>query len=283
MSAAQLQVAGGAGAAPAASAQSVPSRLVRARDVLACEWTKLRSLRSNRWTLAVAAVVTLALTTVVAQAFAASPAGGKHGAVMDRLATSFLAYAEYLVLPVTVLSVLVFTSEYGSGLIRTTFTAVPRRQAVLAAKAAVTGAAALVIGEIMAFACFFLTQAILTGRHGGLSLADPGTLRAVLAAGFVLAACAVTGVAVGAIIRHTAGAIAAALTAVCLLAVLCLALPAPWNLRIGRFTLPFAAYDVVAAHPPAGLLSPWLSLLVLIAWPAAALLAAAFVLTRRDV
>jgi ABC-type transport system involved in multi-copper enzyme maturation permease subunit len=261
----------------------VPSRLVRAGDVLASEWTKLRSLRSNRWTLAVAALVTLVLTAVVAQAFAASPAGGNHAAVMDRLATSFLAYAEYLVLPVTVLSVLVFTSEYGSGLIRTTFTAVPRRQAVLAAKAAVTGAAALVVGEILAFACFFLTQAILSGRHGGLSLAHPGALRAVLAAGFVLAACALVGVGVGAIIRHTAGAIAAAMTIVILLAVLCLALPAPWNLRLGRLTLPFAAYAEVTTHPPAGLLSPWLSLLVLIAWPAAALLAAAVVLTRRDV
>jgi ABC-type transport system involved in multi-copper enzyme maturation permease subunit len=280
VSAAQLQAAG---TARAASAEPVPSRLARARDVLASEWTKLRSLRSNRWTLGVAAVVTLALTAVVAQAFAASPASGKHAAVMDRLATSFLAYAEYLVLPVTVLSVLVFTSEYGSGLIRTTFTAVPQRRAVLAAKAAVTGAAALVAGEILAFACFFLTQAILSGRQGGLSLTHPGALRGVLAAGFVLTACALVGVGAGAVIRHTAGAIAAAMTVVFLLAVLCLALPAPWNLRLGRFTLPFAAYAEVTTRPPGGLLSPWLSLLVLIAWPAAALLAAGVVLTRRDV
>ena len=75
MSAAQLQAAGTAPTAPAASAEPGPSRLVRGRDVLASEWTKLRSLRSNRWTLAVAAVVTLVLTAVVAQAFAASPAG----------------------------------------------------------------------------------------------------------------------------------------------------------------------------------------------------------------
>ena len=71
MSTAQLQAAE---TAPAAPAQPVPSRLVCARDVLASEWTKLRSLRSNRWTLAVAALVTLVLTAVVAQAFAASPA-----------------------------------------------------------------------------------------------------------------------------------------------------------------------------------------------------------------
>jgi ABC-2 type transport system permease protein len=272
-----------AAAQGAAEAGTAPSPLVRARDVVASEWIKLGSLRSNRWTAGIAVVVTLALTVVVAESFAASPAGGKHAAAMDRLAISFLAYAEYLVLPVTVLSVLVFTAEYSSGLIRTTLSAVPRRRTVLAAKAAVTGAAALVIGEVLAFACFFLTQAILTGNRGGLSLAHQGAVRAVLAAGFVLAACALVGVGAGAVIRHTAGAIAAAVTVVYLLAVLCLALPAPWNVRAGRFTLPFAAYAEVSQHPAAGLFSPWLSLLVLIAWPAVALLAAAAVLTRRDV
>lgn len=278
MSAAQLRAAG-----LPASAQPVPSRLVRARDVLASEWTKLRSLRSNRWTLAVAAVVTLVLTAVVAESFAASPAGGKHAALTDRLASSFLAYAEYTILPVTVLSVLVFTSEYGSGLIRTTVSAVPRRGTVLAAKAAVAGAAALAAGEVLAFCCFFLTQAILSGRNGGLSISHPGAVRAVLAAGFVLAACALVGVGAGAVIRHAAGGIAAAITIVYLLGVLCLALPAPWNIRLGRFTLPFAAYAEVATRPPAGSFSAGLSLLVLVAWPAAALAVAGVVFTRRDI
>lgn len=273
MTASQLQALG----------QPVPSRLALARDVLASEWTKLRSLRSNRWTLGIAIVVTLVLTGAVAESFAAAPGTGQHAAPVDRIAGSFLAYAEYTVLPVIVLSVLVFTSEYGSGLIRTTFSAVPRRGAVLAAKAAVTGTAALVAGEVLAFACFFLTQEILSGRHGGVSLAHPGALRAVLAAGFTLAACAVVGVGTGAAIRHTAGGIAAAVTVVYLLAAACLALPAPWNIRLGRFTLPFAAYAEVTAHPPAGLLSPALSLLVLIAWPGVILLAAAVVLSRRDV
>jgi hypothetical protein len=180
------------------------------------------------------------------------------------------------------LSVLTFTSEYASGLIRTTFTAVPQRRAVLAAKGAVAGAAALIAGELLAFACFFFTQAILSRYHRGLALSHPGALRAVLAAGFVLAACAVAGVGVGAVIRHTAGAIAAAVTVIYLLAVLCLVLPHPWNIRLGRFTLPFAAYQLVTMHPQPGLLPPGLSMLVLIGWPAAALLAAAIVITRRD-
>jgi ABC-2 type transport system permease protein len=264
-----------------AAGPGVPSRLVRARDVLAFEWTKLRSVRSNYRTLLIAAVVTLGVTALVAQSIASARALPPGGA-LNPLTSSFLGYGEYAVLPVTVLSVLTFTSEYASGLIRTTFTAVPQRRAVLAAKAAVTGAAALIAGELLAFACFCFTQAILSRHHRGLALSHPGALRAVLAAGFVLAACAVAGVGLGAVLRHTAGAIAAAVTVIYLLAVLCLALPSPWNFRLGGFTLPFAAYQLVTLHPQPGLLSPDLSMLVLIGWPAAALLTAALVITRRD-
>jgi ABC-type transport system involved in multi-copper enzyme maturation permease subunit len=247
--------------------------------VLAFEWTKLQSVRSNRWTLSAAVIVTLGITVIIAESVAVS----RPPAPFDSLTASFLGYAEYTVLPVTVLGVLVFTSEYSSGLIRTTFTAVPQRGLVLAAKTVVTGAAALVLGELAGLACFLLTQAIVSGRHGGLSLSHPGVPRAILAVGLALAACAVVGVAAGAIIRHTAGAIAAAITVVYLLAVLCAFLPAPWGTRLGRFTMPFAAYQAITEHPRAGLLSPRLSLVVLLAWPVIALLAAAVVLTRRDV
>jgi ABC-2 type transport system permease protein len=265
---------------PAAVARAVPSRLVRARDVLAFEWTKLRSVRSNYWTLLIAAAVTLGVTAIVAQSIASAPP--PPAGPIDPLTSSFLGYGEYTVLPVTILSVLTFTSEYATGLIRSTFTAVPRRRAVLAAKAAVAGGAALTAGELLAFACFLFTQAILSRRHRGLALAHPGALRAVLAAGLLLAVCAMTGVGVGAVVRHTAGAIAAAVTVIYLLAVLCLALPHPWNASLGRFTLPFAAYQLVTVHPQPSLLSPGLSMLVLIGWPAAALLAAALLITRRD-
>ena len=263
------------------AAAAVPPAAVRARDVVASEWTKLRSARSNYLTLLVAAVVTIGATVVVAHAFATTHDPAPPGPITP-LTASFLGYAEYTVLPVSILSVLVFTSEYSTGLISTTFTAVPRRWAVLGAKAAVTGTAALLAGELLAFASFFLTQAILSGRHRGLSLAQPGVPRAVLAAGLVLAACALAGLGLGAIIRHTAGAIAATVAVIFLLAVLCLFLPPPWNARIGRFTLPVTAYQVVALHPQAGLLSPALALLVLLAWPAAILLAAAVAITRRD-
>ena len=259
---------------------AAPSVAVRARDVLAFEWTKLRSIRSNAWTLLAASAVTIGTTAVAAQAIAA-PKAPPTG-VVSPLTASFLGYAEYGVIPVSILAVLNFTSEYSTGHIRTTFTAVPKRLAVLAAKAAVTGGIALVTGEILAFVAFFLTQAILAGHHRGVSLGSPGVPRAVLAAGMLLAVCAVTALGLGAVIRRTPGAISATIAVIYLLAVLCLLLPHPWDTRIGRFTLPFAAYQLVTQHPQPSLFSPGPSLLILLAWPAAALLAAAVALTRRD-
>jgi hypothetical protein len=258
----------------------VPSLATRALDVIAFEWTKLRSVRSTYITLLIAAIVTIGFSVVVAQAFAAGHKPPPPG--FSAIVASFLAYAEYTVIPVSVLALLQFTSEYSTGLIRTTFAAVPRRWGLLAGKAVVVGAAALVIGEVLAFACFSIVQAILGGKHAGLSLAQPGVAGAVLAGGFVLCACALTALAMGAIIRHTAGAITATLVVIYLIAGLCLVLPSQWKDDVGRFTMAFAASQVIALHPQAGLFSPAASMLVLLAWPAAALLAAGLIVSRRD-
>jgi ABC-2 type transport system permease protein len=261
-----------AGPAPA------PPPAVRARDVLLCEWTKFRSVRSTYWTLLIAAVAAVGLSAIEAQALAAHPA--PPGAPVNSLTISFLGLPD-AVLAVGVLGVLTFSTEFTTGLVRTTFAAVPRRRAVLAAKAVVLGAVALIAGEVLAFASFFLTQAILSGAGRGLSLSHPGAVRAVLAAGLLLPVFAMLALGLGAIIRHTAGAIVTLFAAIYLPLIL-LTLPQPWNTRIDRFTATIAAYQVVSAHPNPSLLSPGLSLLVLIAWPAATLLAAAFLITRRD-
>ena len=251
-------------------------------NVIISEWTKLRATRSNVWTLVIAAIATVGVTAIVAHALGAARVAPPAGGPFTPLTASFLGYAEYAVLPVSILGVLAFTTEYSTGLIRTTFTCVPRRRVVLAAKAAVTGTAALVAGEVLAFITFFLTQAMLADSHRGVSLSHPGAVRAVLAAGLLLAVAALTGLGLGAIIRHPAGAIAATVGVIYLITALCLVLPAPWNTRIGRFTLPMAAFQVITGQPRADLLAPWLSLLVVLAWPAAILLAAAVLITRLD-
>ena len=262
-----------------AVSRQVPSLAVRALDLLASEWTKFRSVRSTYWTLLVALVTPIGFSALVATAFAGQPASA--GPPPDPLLPAVLSL-EYAVIAISVLGVLAFSAEYSTGLIRTTFTAAPRRRAVLAAKAAVLGAVTLAAGELVAFASFGLSQAILSGHHQGVSLSRPGVPGAVLAAGILLCVCALLGLALGSIIRHTAGGIVATLAVIVLPSILGL-LPAPWNGRIGRFTLLDAARQVTALRPAANLFSPGPSLLVLLAWPAAALLAAAILITRRDV
>jgi ABC-2 type transport system permease protein len=265
--------------APRSASTPAPSLAIRALDLVASEWTKFRSVRSSFWSLLVAVVTPIAVSTVVAEAFAHAPASG--GSAPDPLLPEVISL-EYAVIAVSVMGVLAFSSEYSTGLIRTTFSAAPRRRAVLAAKAVVLGAVTLAAGELVAFVSFFGVQAVLAGHHQGVSLSRPGVPGAVLAAGLLLCVCTLLGLALGSIIRHTAGGIAATIAVIVLPSILGL-LPPPWNGRISRFTLLEAARQVTALHPATNLFSPGLSLLVLLAWPAAALAAAAVLITRRDI
>jgi len=192
-------------AAPAASPLGV-----RARDLLTCEWVKLSSIRSTYLIMLITVVTALGLSGMNA-AVNSSMATGRPQA--DPLLPTFIGLP-YAALAAGLLGILAFGSEHGTGLIRTTFAAVPRRRAVLAAKAAIIGAVCLAIGEALAFASFFLVQAILSRHHHGVSLSHPGVPGAVLAEGTILCVCALLGTGLGAIIRHTAGSVAARRTTV---------------------------------------------------------------------
>ena len=179
-----------------------PPLAVRARDLLACEWTKLRSVRSTYWTLLIAILAPIAVSALLA--FALTAGRKQSPALADPMLPGFVSL-EYAVLAVSTLGVLVFTAEYSSGLAATTFAAMPRRWAVLTAKATVTGVVTLITGEAASFTSFFIVQAIMARKHIGVSLAHPGAAGAVAAEGALLMVCALLGVGVGAMIRHTAG------------------------------------------------------------------------------
>jgi ABC-2 type transport system permease protein len=178
--------------------------------------------------------------------------------------------------------VLAISSEYTTGLIRTTFAAAPRRRAVITAKAAVVGALTLAAGQLIAFATFLAGQQALSTGHLNMTLAHPGALRGVLAAGFYLAVMAWVGLGLGAVIRHTAGAITAMIGVVFLLPHIIGALPAPWDIRIGKYSLDIAAQQVIAQHPVPGYFPAGPSFLIVAAYAAAAIAAAALLITRRD-
>jgi hypothetical protein len=251
--------------------------------VLASEWIKLRSVRSTYVVLLFAAVAAVGIGYLVAHADATHWAtmNAAEKASFDPVSDSYtgLGLAQ---LALGALGVLAISSEYTTGLIRTTFAAVPRRRAVIAAKVAVVGALTLLAGELIAFATFFTSQWALSAQHLNVTLAHSGALRGVLAAGFYLAVMAWVGLGLGAVIRHTAGAITAMVGVVFLLPTVIHALPAPWPTTLGRFTLDGAAQQMIAQHPHAGYFSAGVSFLIVAAYAAAAITAAALMITRRD-
>jgi hypothetical protein len=137
------------------------------------------------------------------------PAHGDDDSVQNALAGILIG-----LMAIVALGVLFATSEYKTGLIRTTFTASPRRGRVLAAKAIVLGATTLTAGLVTSLAAFLLARPTLRANgyeppgYPPLTLSDPTALRAVVGAAGFLAVLALFSLGVGVLLRRTAGAIA---------------------------------------------------------------------------
>jgi hypothetical protein len=234
------------------------------------EWIKLRSLRSTWWTLA----VTVAGATGIAVAVGA---GTKRGS--GDLTNNALAGIAPGLLLLGVLGVLTMTSEYSSGMIRATLAAVPNRPLLLAAKATVFGLVTLALGEATAFLAFTAGRATLSSRIRPPSLGDPGVLRAILLSGAGLCLIGLFGLGLGAIIRHSAAALAVYVGAVFVVGQLLLAL-APSTVR--WVPLAIVSDSLAVSRPAAADLSPWTGLAVLCLYTAATLGTGAWLLTHRD-
>ncbi len=175
------------------------------RQAMRAEWTKLVSLRSTRWTLLVTAVGTLVVTYLATRSSLHHAPGWYQGFDPTNQSLAGLAVAS---LAIGVLGVLAMSGEYGTGTIRSSLAAMPRRGVLLTAKVVVVGLCTLVVGEALSFTAFFEGQAVLSGGAPTASLGQPGVLRAVALSGAFLALFALLGLGLGTIMRHTAGAIA---------------------------------------------------------------------------
>ena len=253
----------------------------RFSDVIRMEWIKLRSQRGMTWTLAATAVAMIGIGVAVG---AHMPAHPTRSQVADYdLTNSGLAGLAFAQLAVGVLGALVMTGEYSSGLIRATLAAVPRRRQVLAAKAAVLGAVALVTGEIMAFATFFALRAGLPAAQPHPALSQPGVLRAVVMAGAYLCLVALIGTGIGALIRHTAGAIGALVGLLFVAPIALLAVPGSMADPIEKF-LPMiiAENSLTAVKHASPALPVWAGFGMLCLYAAVLRGAGAWLLARRD-
>jgi ABC-2 type transport system permease protein len=252
------------------------------REVARMEWLKLRSVRSTWWTLLVfaAAMISLAVLVMMHQHWAAMSAAER--ASFDPANDSF-AGLSIGQLAIGVLGVLVITSEFSSGMIRATFAAAPRRPLVLAAKAAIVAAVTLTAGEILAFAAFAVGEAVLKAPAPHASLAQPGVLRAVLMAGAYPALIGLLGLGLGALIRHTAGAICAVAGVLFALPLILVPLGTSIQNSVGQFMpMLMAENSLTAVKPVAHSLSPGVAFGLLCLYAVAALAAGGWALSRRD-
>ena len=264
-------------------------------SVVRSEFTKIRSVRSTYLAL-LAMIVTCVGVGALNSAGDASRVTGAFNAA-DRAAA--LAHARgfnvagsmigLLIgqLVIAVLGALVITSEYSTGMIRTSLTTMPRRGTIFAAKAIVFGAIALVAGLVTSFVSFFVGQALLSGVHASTNLGQPGVLRAVIGGGLFLAVCGLLSFGLGAMLRHTAGAIAASVALLFVLWSLSGFLPSPPSGWFGQADIdkwiPFNAGGAIWEHfSGVNMFSPWIGFAVFCAYATATIMAGFILFIRRD-
>lgn len=274
-------------AQPATEAASAQHRRIGFGDVLAAEWTKMRSVRSTVWSLVAFVVGSVALTAglcaLIVANWTRAKGGGEPARVLADPAKFILGNGTALgQLAVCVLGVILVTNEYSTGVIRASLLAVPGRISMLAAKAAVFAAVLVVLAEVVAFASFFVGSALLHPK-APVVLADPGVTRAVIGAGLYLTVLGPFSMAIGAIVRHTAGAIVAVVGLVFGSVVLNHLVSGGWDAYLVAALPQQAGSLIYQAQPSHGqLLSAWEGFAVFCAWTVVLLGVGALNLKRRD-
>ena len=249
------------------------------RTVVQMEWRKLRTIRSTWYIMALFAVSMLGLAILALSHESYAQMSAADRASFDPTHDCFIGLVLGQLLTGT-LGVLAITSEFSSGMIRATFAAAPSRPLVLTAKAAVLGAVTLAVGEMTVFAAFIAGQAALQAPAPHATLGQPGVLRAVVIAGAYPALIALTGLGIGAVIRHTAGAICA-LVGVLFVLPLLFVTPSLQNAAQNFLPHPMAN-SLTAVKPLPHTLPPGLVFGLLCAYAVAALATGAWALASRD-
>jgi ABC-type transport system involved in multi-copper enzyme maturation permease subunit len=228
-----------------------------------------------------------ALAASVASGAVTTPARGGGGggrgpfASVDPTAIS-LAGVTLAQLIIGILGVLIVSNEFANGLIRNTFAAVPRRLPVLWAKVVVL-AVSLALLMVIASVVAFLVGQLILGDGKNTTLAADGVLRAVLGSGLYLAGIGVFGIAIGAMLRNTAGSIAVVVAALLIIPGLAgLVLPTSWSDNVLPYLPGNAGTAFTSVNGSDTLLSPGAGAAVFVGWLVVLLVGAAVLIRRRD-
>jgi ABC-2 type transport system permease protein len=262
-----------------------PAGRTSMREALHAEWTKLRTVPGTIWLLIAVIALTVALG-VVADAATKCPSSGCG---LDPAKVSFTGiYLSQAI--VVILAVLAISGEYSNGMIRTTFTAMPRRTTVLAAKALILTGLVLAVGTV-AVACSVLAGRLILPGHGftaahgypPMSLSDGPVLRSAAGTVLYLALIALLSLGVASAVRDSAAAIGVVLGLLYLIPIIATAAGPSWHRHLQQIAPMTAGLAIQATTGLRDLpISPWAGLGVLAAWAAAALLAGGLLLRLRD-
>jgi ABC-2 type transport system permease protein len=247
---------------------------------LRSEWTKIRSVRSTFWTLIATMVVTIGLSALISGATANhDSAEVLRGQDLTSQSMTGLFLGQLIIV---VFGALAVTAEYSTGMIRTSFTSQPRRGTVFAAKGIITAAVALAVGLVSSFASFFIGAAFYSGKGVDIALSDPGVLRAVIGGGLYLAMSALLAFGLGAVLRHTAGAITSAIGLLFVVTILANFLPSSWRDSIGKFIPANAGGQIINTQPQEHMFSPWAGFAVFSLYAVVALVGGLMLMNKRD-
>jgi ABC-2 type transport system permease protein len=287
------------------------------RGVIASEFTKIRSVRSTYWTIAALIIVSVGIAALVGFGIANNiqhqpwNKAGTDGT--QSILTPFLFLGQLII---AVIGAMVITSEYSTGMIRTSLTAMPRRGTVYLGKLIVLTVVTLVMSLVTSFIAFFVGSATLSGSGVAGSLFHSVTIPAnvnmspggpnsppnytfvgtdVITSGHVLTAIigsalfvtvvALIAFGLGAIIRHTAGAITSAIGLMFVLSIIIQILPDTWRWDVMRF-FPDAAGRVISVTLPGQqnphLWSTWPQFLVTVIWAVVFVGVGGFLFRKRD-
>lgn len=280
-------------AVPGHEASGSQSTGVHFSGVLRSEWIKLRSLRSTAWSFLLVLVLPIGIGVLLA-AFADD---GGQGLTGDAARNALVLYSTsgtmLSSLIVAVIGALVVTGEYGTGMIRSSFAAVPRRSVALAAKAIVLAVVVFVTSAVSVWATAFITLPIAAGRNVEASL-DASVAMPLLGASVYLTLIALLAFAVGVVLRSTAGAIAGVLGLMLVAPVVVQLVQsftgAKWlgtltNLlpqNAGQPLMQFGTEVTAGWHDGVLALGGWSGFAVLLAWVVVASVTALVLVEKRD-
>ena len=249
-------------------------------DTLRAEWIKFWTVRSTMWSTVMLFVLGAGLTVLVC----ATSADWLSTEDADESPASFLTWGMmFAQITAIVLGTLAVTSEYGTGMIRATLAATPRRGSVLAAKALVLAVTLFVVGTVTAFAGYFAGNWFFANAGIGVALGDDGVLRAMFGSGLYLAGLGLLAAAAGLLLRHTAAALSAVLALVFVVGNMAFLLPGTWGEWTAKLLPGNAGGEVaIPVSFTTNVLDPWVGFAVFAGEVAVLMVVALVTFRRRD-